>query len=150
MKSTPEIIMCFPGKMKQCMRLIAMQYLQGTNIRPHYLPYISCIGQNDGVSQKELNEMIPVDKSHVSTVVRELMDLGLVYNSGTGKVHSLHLTDSGRNIMATSQMMFDIVESKMFKDLSDEEMEQFDRIIKVIDARVDALIYELGGHQDNS
>lgn len=138
----PEMMMCFPGKVKQCMRFISAKYLNDTQIKPHYLPFITLIGKYDGLSQKELNEMIAVDKSHVSTVVRELIDLGLIYNDGPGKLHSLHLTESGKNVFASCRMMYDLLNAKMFADFTDEEMEHLYALTSKLDHALDNLITE--------
>lgn len=148
-ESSPELIMCFPGKVKQCLRFISAKYLNDTQIKPHYLVFISAIGRYDGLSQKELNERIPVDKSHVSTVVRELIDLGLVYNDGSGKLHSLHLTESGKTVFATCRMMYELLNTKLFSDFSPEEREQLDFLVRKLNRRLDEMIDEYSVKSDD-
>lgn len=135
-----SILIAFPRKMNQCIRLMSSHYLRDTRIRPHYLFFIGTIGRHDGISQKELNEHIGYDKSFVSTVVRELIDLGFVTNDSSGKTHSLHLTESGRDIYAMATMMFDLLDRNLFDVLTDEEKESLRSIMTKIDSRVDGFI----------
>ena len=137
-----KTLVSFPRKMNQCMRLMTARYLKDTRIRPHYLIFISTIGCNDGISQKELNEHIAYDKSFVSTVVRELIELGFVTNDGSGKTHSLHLTDSGRDVFAMSGMMFALLDKSLFDALTEEEKEALNGIMEKIDTRIDEIIAE--------
>ena len=137
-----KTLVSFPRKVNQCMRLMTARYLKDTRIRPHYLVFISTIGCNDGISQKELNEHIAYDKSFVSTVVRELIELGFVTNDGSGKTHSLHLTDSGRDVFAMSGMMFALLDKSLFDALTEEEKEVLSRIMEKIDTRIDEIIAE--------
>ena len=135
-----KTLVSFPRKMNQCIKLMTAEYLKDTRIRPHYLVFISTIGCNDGISQKELNEHISYDKSFVSTVVRELIELGFVTNESSGKTHSLHLTDSGRDIFAMSGMMFALLDKSLFDVLSEEEKEALSSIMRKMNARIDEII----------
>ena len=135
-------IFCFPKKMNQCVKLFASLYLKDTRIKPQYLIFISGIGNSDGISQKDLNELVPFDKSYVSTVVRELIELGFVYNDSSGKVHCLRLTDFGRDIYAMSSMMFDLLDKTMFDVLTDEEKRALEQIMQKLNNRADEIIGE--------
>lgn len=145
---TPEndksirMVLAFPRKMNQCVRAYASTYLRDTRIKPQYLLLIFHIGNNDGTSQKEINENVPFDKSYISTMVRELMDLGYVYNDSSGKIHSLRLTDRGRDIFAMSKMMFDLLNRNLFETLTEEETEQLAVIMGKLDARLDSMMAE--------
>ena len=92
-----RLVVSFPKKMNLCMKGYADKYLRDTRIKPPYLILIFHIGKRDGLSQKELIDEVPYDKSYISTMVHDLIDLGLVYNDSSGKLHSLHLTDQGRD-----------------------------------------------------
>ena len=133
-------ILAFPRKMNQCVRMYADNYLHDTRVKPQYLLLISRIGSKDGISQKEINEEVPFDKSYISTMVRDLIDLGYVYNDSSGKLHNLHLTDQGKDIYAMSKMMFDLLDRSLFEVLTDDEKEQLGVIMKKLDARVDELV----------
>lgn len=139
-KDSIRMMLAFPRKMNQCVRMYADNYLHDTRIKPQYLLLISLIGNSDGISQKEINEDIPFDKSYISTMVRELIELGFVYNDSSGKLHSLHLTDQGKDIYAMSRMMFDLMDRSLFEVLTDEERGQLASIMKKLDARTAELV----------
>ena len=135
-----RLVVSFPKKMNQCMKGYADKYLKDTRLKPPYLILIFHIGRRDGLSQKELIDEVPFDKSYISTMVRDMTDLGLVYNDSTGKVHSLHLTDQGRDIYAMSRMMFELMDRNLFDVLTDEEKDVLAEIMRKLDARADHIM----------
>lgn len=134
------LILGFPKKMSQCMRLVASAYLKDSNVKPQYLTIIYHLGTNDGISQKELNEVVPFDKSYISIMVHDMIKIGLIYNDGEGKQHSLHLTDRGRDVYVMSRMMFDLLDRNLFDVLTDEEKESLRGIMGKLDSRLDKLM----------
>ena len=134
------LILGFPKKMSQCMRLVASAYLKDSSVKPQYLTIIYHLGTNDGISQKELNEVVPFDKSYISIMVHDMIDIGLIYNDGEGKQHSLHLTDRGRDVYVMSRMMFDLLDRNLFDVLTDEEKESLRNIMGKLDSRLDKLM----------
>ena len=135
-----RLVVSFPKKMNQCMKGYADKYLKDTRLKPPYLILIFHIGRRDGLSQKELIDEVPYDKSYISTMVHDLIDLGLIYNDSSGKLHSLHLTDQGRDIYAMSRMMFDLMDRNLFYVLTDEEKDVLAEIMRKLDARADHIM----------
>lgn len=145
-----QIILGFPRKMNQCVRAYAVNYLRDTRIKPQYMLLINHIGRKDGTSQKEINEDVPFDKSYISTMVRELIELGYVYNDSSGKQHCLRLTDQGRDIFAMCRMMFDLLDRNLFETLTEEERAQLNSIMRKLDASADRLMAEFSGESGKS
>lgn len=135
-----DLMMVFPRKTANISRLIVSKYLKDSRIKPHHLMMLKALSEGDGMSQKDLCEILPFDKSYISTGVRELIDMDLAVNRGEGKIHRLYPTDLGRDIASMGDMMFDLVESSMFGFLSDEERESLICIMRKIDAHTDELI----------
>ena len=135
-----DLMMVFPKKMGVFSRTLVSRYLKDTRIKPHHLMLIHNIGAGDGISQKDLAEELPFDKSYISTGVRELIDMGLVYNESEGKVHSLKLTDAGRDIKAMGEMMFDLIQNSLLGVLSEEERQTLVSLLRKVDAHADELI----------
>ena len=79
-----RLVGSFPKKMNLCIKGYAVKYLRDTRIKPPYRILIFHIGKSDGLSQKELIDEVPYDKSYISTMVHDLIDLGLVYNDSSG------------------------------------------------------------------
>ncbi|MCQ2078451.1 MAG: MarR family transcriptional regulator [archaeon] len=110
-----RLLMYLPEKLTKCIDLVSQDYLRDTNLKTYFMAYIFHIKSNDGISQKDLKLLIPHDKSRISVVVNELIELGLVYDDGVGRSSSLHLTDSGMNAFVICKMLFDLVGREIFK-----------------------------------
>ncbi len=135
-----DLMTVMPRKMGAVGKVMVSKYLKDTRLKAHHLMIITGIGRHEGVSQKELVECLPFDKSYISTGVRELMEFGYVFNDAEGKVHNLILTDSGKEIMAMTDMMFDMIEGMMFDCISDEERRALTSILAKIDKRSDEIL----------
>jgi DNA-binding MarR family transcriptional regulator len=129
----------FPQKIRRCVTGLSSSYLEGTDLKPQHLKYVSVIAFNDGISQKDLAEKTLMDKSSVSYMVKELTDMGLVYNSGSGKVSSLRLTEEGKRAAVLAWTIGDLLEERIMSCMTPEEREQFLASIRKIVARVDEL-----------
>ena len=138
-----RLVVGFPKKMNLCMRGYADKYLRDTRIKPPYLILIFHIGRREGISQKELIDEVPFDKSYISTMVRDMTELGLVYNDSTGQVHSLHLTDQGRDIYAMSRMMFELLDRNLFDVLTEEEKDTLGVIMRKLNDRANQIMEDL-------
>ena len=134
------MLMCFPTKIKQCMDLIVSSYMLDTGIRLPHLMTVAVIGSLDNPSQKDIRERLPFDKSYISILVRELIDMGFVTNVGEGKVQSLELTESGHHLSSISRMVRDIISVNLFKDFDEDERMMFDSCLKKLESRTDVLI----------
>ena len=129
----------FPQKIRKCIAGMSYSYLENTDLKPQHLKYVGVIAFNDGISQKELAEKTLMDKSSVSYMVKELTDLGLVYNSGSGKVSSLRLTEEGKRAAVLAWTIGDLLEERIMSCMSPEERDQFIASVRKIVARVDEL-----------
>ena len=129
------MLMCFPTKIKQCMDMIVSSYMLDSGIRLPHLMTVAVIGALDNPSQKEVREHLPFDKSYISILVRELIDMGCVVN-----VPSLALTESGDRMEAISRMVRDIISVNLFRDFDESEREVFESCLRKLENRIDILI----------
>ena len=134
------MLMCFPTKIKQCMDLIVSSYMLDTGIRLPHLMTVAVVESLDNPSQKDIRERLPFDKSYISIIVRELIDMGFVINVGEGKVQSLELTESGRHLASVSRMVKDIISVNLFKDFDEGERIMFESFLKKLESRTDIII----------
>lgn len=144
-----DLMMVFPKKMSAICRVLVDGYLKDSRIKPPHLLILSEIQMSEGVSQRDLCKAIPFDKSYISTGVRDLIGMGLVVNEGVGKTHSLKLTESGRDVVVMSNMMFDLLERSIMDAITEEERDQLYRILRKIDAHVDELTAEYSAKQNS-
>ncbi|MGN0097838.1 MAG: MarR family winged helix-turn-helix transcriptional regulator [Candidatus Methanomethylophilaceae archaeon] len=133
------MLMCFPAKIRQCMDLIVSSYVLDAGIRLPHLMTVTVIGSLDNPSQKEIREHLPFDKSYISILVRELIDMGCVVNVGEGKVQSLKLTEDGRRMESVSRMVRDIIDANIFKDFDEDERRAFESCLRKLESRIDIL-----------
>lgn len=135
-----DLLMVFPRKANVVSRIISSKYMKDSRIKPYHLMLVNGVGNSDGVSQKDLRDQIPFDKSYISVGVRELIDMGYMVNEGQGKVHCLKLTDSGRDLQVMSDMMFDLVQQSIVGLITEEEREELVRILRKISVSMDEII----------
>ena len=67
------------------MRDASTNFLKDLPIKEYHIPFILMIGYYDGISQKEINERVPFDKSRISVIVNELIKLKYVEDSNSGR-----------------------------------------------------------------
>ena len=132
-----EPLLLYPDKMARFVRISSEKGLEGTPLKPHHIPFIIAIGNGGGISQKELCARIPVDKSRVSTVVHELMLMGLAYNGSGGKTWSLELTDAGREAFLNVEKMISSMCDEVFGFLSKEELDAFLSTAAKVESRIE-------------
>ena len=120
--------------------MLAEESLEGTALKPHHVPFIFAVGTRDGVSQKELCAVIPVDKSRVSTVIHELMGMGLVYNGSSRKTWEVRLTDAGREAFRTIEKGVSSLCEEVFGPFSDEDLKSFVGMPVKVNARIDEVM----------
>ncbi|MFT0899250.1 MarR family winged helix-turn-helix transcriptional regulator [Candidatus Methanoprimaticola sp. MG2] len=148
-KELIDLMIVFPKKMSVICRALVEGYLKDSRIKPPHLLILSEIQKSEGVSQKDLCKTIPFDKSYISTGVRDLIGMGLVVNEGVGKTHSLRLTESGRDVVVMSDMMFDLLEKSIMEAITEEERDQLYQILSKIDVHVDELTAEYSSRQNS-
>ncbi|MDO5861477.1 MAG: MarR family winged helix-turn-helix transcriptional regulator [Thermoplasmata archaeon] len=135
-----DLMMVFPRKANTVGRAIASKYMRDSRLKSYHLMLINAIYEQDGASQKDLGDAVPFDKSYISIGVRELIDMGYIVNEGQGKVHSLRLTEAGRDVLAMSEMMFDIIRQSIMGNITKEEADELVRILRKMSANMDSII----------
>ncbi|MBR3410280.1 MAG: winged helix-turn-helix transcriptional regulator [Candidatus Methanomethylophilaceae archaeon] len=121
------------------MRNSAAEDVENQGFRHYHIPFLISIARYPGTSQKGLCERVPLDKSRVSIVVRELISLGLAVNSSTGKVWALNLTPKGMDAYKTAMEITIRMDDSMFSVLTEEEIKTFLDITSKISQRIDEL-----------
>lgn len=148
LKELTDLMMVFPRKMIFVNRAVVSKYFKDSRIRPYHLMLIKGIGVNEGISQKELGAIVPFDKSYISVGVRELREMGFVYNDSEGKVHRLMLTESGRDLVSMADMMFDITGNAVMGVFTHDEIDELTKLMRKLDAHIDGVLAKYA--EDNS
>mgnify|MGYP004462202377 FL=1 len=138
-----DLMMVFPRKASNVSRTMVSKYLGDSRIKPYHLLILRVMSNHNGVSQKDLVDRLPFDKSYISTGVRELMDMGMIVNESEGKVHSLRLTDLGKDIVVMGNMTFMLVDQAVFGFLTKEERQTLIELMRRIDAHTTDLMNQI-------
>lgn len=139
-KELTDLLMVFPRKMNLLGRTLINRFLKDTRLRTYHLMILKGVSNADGISQKDLVGSIPFDKSYISTGVRDLIEWGYVRNDSDGKTYSLSITDSGRDIVGMSDMLFDIMEQNIMNTLSEEEREILSSTMRKLNMYADQVL----------
>ncbi len=115
----------FMDKAARYIRITSSEEVEGYGFRYYHIPFLVAMERSPGISQKGLCERVPLDKSRVSIVVRELIGLGLCANDSTGKVWSLHLTPKGKDAYAKAIQVTINLDDEIFSVLTEEERDIF-------------------------
>ncbi len=135
-----DLMMIFPRRMNAVGKAVTMRYLKDTRLKAHHMMILAGIGSSGGASQKGLAECLPYDKSYISTGVRDLIEMGYVRNDAEGKVHELHLTDSGKEIHIMCDLLFDTIQKDLLSVLDPEEREMLRKSLQKIYHKSDEII----------
>ncbi len=135
-----DVFMCLPDKMHKFFKIVTTKYLVNTQIKNYHIPFIIFFGYNPGASQKDIASYLPIDKSRVSTVIRELINLGIIVNESEGRLTSIRLTENGNNLFAMSKMLQEILHNSLFADFTEEEIRQFSEMAHRLDSKMDAIL----------
>ncbi len=134
MDETPNEIELLPFsvKIKHLVETMTANEIKDTEFRANDMPFISIIGKNDGISQKDISSILDFDKSYTTRVVSFLISSGTVENIATGKTHSLRLTEKGKEGLEISDKVQERVMETIFKGFTEEEIETFITLSKRI------------------
>ena len=144
-----NIFMCLPDKMHRFFRIITMKYLVNTQIKHYHIPFIIYFGYHPGNSQKDVSSFLPFDKSRVSTVIHELIDMDVIVNESEGKVTSIRLTENGKNLFAMCTMLQEILRNALLSDLTEEEIEAFGKLVLKLDKKMDSMLAKTCDRKDS-
>ena len=129
----------FLDKATRFVRNSAAEDVESQGFRHYHIPFLISIARSPGISQKGLCERVPLDKSRVSIVVRELISLGLAVNSSTGKVWALNLTPKGMDAYKTAMEITIRMDDSIFSVLTEEETKTFLALTSKLSQRIDEL-----------
>lgn len=130
----------FGKKMVAAISIVGDRILEEYGIKSYHLALLRVISSQDGIDQKSIRNTIPFDKSRISVIVRELSDWGFVYDSGSGRSSSLHLTDKGKEVVKITPEYSKKVEAAVLPDLTDEELEVLNRVFDKLNNRMESII----------
>lgn len=116
--------------MKKC-----WQQLQGLNlstIQPKVLAYL--LGR-EGIIQEQLAVVCQIDPAEMTSLLQNMEEDGLIEKKllaipGGKRVYGIYLTDKGRSLGMSAELVMDNLERLAFQGFTDEERETFLKLIR--------------------
>ncbi len=143
---TFEQLEVFSDKMKKCIRYLLAPSLSEMGLKSYHILIMLQIERHGGLSQKEIREHVPFDKSRVSMIVSELIAMGLAVDESIGKTSSIRLTENGSKACDTFRSKVNHLNGEILSALDEKDHQEFLRCMAILNARIDELIaqHELG------
>ncbi len=111
--------------------------LDGTTLKVNQVPVLTVVSSTPGLSITELSLATGLDKSTITRIVQQLVDIGLVVREGNPRQsNSVYLTDMGQD---AARMVIDLEMSlwnELFDVLDDDERATLDRISTKIRSKI--------------
>lgn len=101
------------------------------------LMYIANVGEV--ASQKQIAEMFGVTPSAIARSLKSLESEGYIVRESTpddSRYNRIIITQKGKDIVERSKEMFREADEQAFGDLSDEDMDEFNRYLDAIKAKL--------------
>ncbi len=137
---TFEQLEVFSDKMKKCIRYLIAPGLSEMGLKSYHILILLQIERHGGLSQKEIREHVPFDKSRVSMIVSELTAMGLAVDEGIGKTSSIRLTENGSAACDTFRSKVNHLNGEILSALDEKDLREFLRCMAILNARIDELI----------
>ena len=129
-----------PQKMKSYWGSQMNKLLKGKDFSSSQVTFILTIGENEGISMKDICSTLGADKGLTTRVIRALIEKGLVVNrSESNRTYSLFLTEKGREAYELSTDVLGKALEQLLEGLDEKDIEDLRRITKKIERRIDDL-----------
>lgn len=127
-----------PRKLKSFFDAKANNRLKKAGISSSQLQFIIGIRRHEGVSLRELSEIVGVDKALTTRAIKKLIVKGFAEAIPTkGRAYNLRLTDKGLEIEAFAKSVINEIQDTLFEYLSEEDKERLAVIMTKIKKKLD-------------
>lgn len=99
------------------------------------------VARNEGISQKEISDMLYIEKSTTAKAVKFLLARDYIYNrqvDNDKRYSSLYLTEKGREAAAAVDAVFREILGVFSEDIPDSMMEQSIMVLKKVISNLQA------------
>lgn len=109
------------------------QQLSATGVHPGQIPMIKVLGKHDGLSQKEIAQMLKIKPPTVTVSLKRMENAGLIErrpDREDQRIIRIYLSDAGIDIYKKMKIMVDYNERHLLKDFTQSEMCLLQRFLK--------------------
>jgi len=111
-----------------------------TGLTESQIIFLTILDEEEGMSLKDMTEMVGVHKSLTTRAVKHLSDMGFVINiAEKGKEHAVVLTEKGTKAKETAVRALGELFALLLEDLSDEELATMEQVMTKIRQKMDEL-----------
>ncbi|MDW5563905.1 MAG: winged helix-turn-helix transcriptional regulator [Methanomassiliicoccus sp.] len=129
-----------PKKMRSFMDSYMNKLLKDKEFTASQLPFIMEVGDNEGISMKDLCTSLGADKGLTTRVIRNLIENGFVENrSESSRTYKLFLTKKGEEAFDYSKSAMEDLMSRMLECLDEEDKVHLRSISAKLNKRLDEL-----------
>lgn len=136
----------FAEQLSQIMRLYfarAYVLLQNVDVHPGQLPVLHVLEKHDGLSQKELGDLLCVKAPTVTVMIKRMERLGMIerkHDENDQRIYRIYLTARGRKIAERVKRMVMQMEQELLFHFSETEIVLLRRFLEHIRHNLSVLI----------
>ncbi len=123
---------CSPRLVKAYIDRVTAPKLEAIGVSPSSATFLGKIHHNEGISLKELSDLMLVDKAHTTRTITKLIQDGLVENTAEGHQYSLRLTEKGKEVSMEAWKINEETMNNLFRDLTPEERKVMRSILEKV------------------
>ena len=104
-----------------------------------HVPYLLVLKRRDGISLKEMTEVLNMNKAHTTRIIADLRLRGYVYTDCPkegGKKFKVYLTDKGKVVAEKVYVLMSDIRDNIFSCLTQDECVQLKTIIDKLWANI--------------
>lgn len=121
-------------KIKNCVQKKINDAVNKYDISSVHANYILLLYKCEGLTFKEVNNIIEVDKANTTRVINDLLKKEIIYKTDDVRKYKVYLTDKGQKIAGAIEKEMDKLKMILLKNISEEEAQNFAKVfLKILD-----------------
>ena len=130
-----ELIGKYIGAIHRHQQIMVNNYLKPYGIGSGQYIFFLTIHENPGISQKELTELIKIDKATTAKALKKLEDQGYIYritDKEDKRYNKLYVTEAGKEFEPKLIEILDSITNIITDGISNEQYEDVIKSLKII------------------
>jgi DNA-binding MarR family transcriptional regulator len=117
------------NKLSRIIGKIADEEFKITGLSPTYAYLVSVVNEREGITQKEIGEILHITASTTTRFIDKLEMKGILIRKIDGKNSNIYLTDKGKNLQENIKKAWSNLHERYSEFLSNEE---YSDLIKIL------------------
>lgn len=128
------------NKLSRALGKIADEEFRITGLSPTYAFLISIVNENEGISQKNIGEILHITPSTTTRFIDKLENKGLLNRKNDGKNSFIYLTDKGLELQTEINKAWTNFHLKCLNALGEDEYKSLTKVINNACESIDDLL----------